>query len=95
MVKHNQKVKLILYYYKKFSKFHNNFMQRYRDDLKTFLGLLKSRRYCFNVSRYETFISWVNFFHDGWMDCRDAFLACSLLILLCNSPNIAENEVYY
>jgi len=31
-------------------------------------------------------------FFNGWMDYRDAFHACSLLVLLCNGQNVDEYE---
>ena len=34
-------------------------------------------------------------FRNGWMDCRDTFLCCSSVILLCNGQNIAEYEAYW
>jgi len=34
------------------------------------------------------------YFRNSWMDCRDTFLYCCLLILLCNGQNKAENKVW-
>ena len=34
----------------------------------------------------------LHIFHNGWMDCRNAFHA---VILLCNGQNIAEYEAYW
>ena len=31
-------------------------------------------------------------FFNGWMDCGDAFHACSLLVLLCNGQNVDDYE---
>jgi len=34
----------------------------------------------------------LHIFRNDWMDCRDTFLCCSLLLLLCKRQNIAEYE---
>ena len=45
--------------------------------------MLKLKRYGFHVLRYGAHVSQVNFriFHNGWMNCRDAFHA--VLYLYC------------
>jgi len=51
---------------------------------ETSLTLLKLRRYGFHLSRYAARVSRVcilRTFHNGWIDCRDAFHA--VLWLYC------------
>ena len=50
-------------------------VQHYLLHYETSSTLLKSMHYGFYVSRYGACISWVYspHFHNGWMDCRDAY----------------------
>ena len=56
------------------------------------------------TSQYSVFHKWIfcisqvnlpYFSYNGWMDCKDAFSCCSMLILLCNGQNVAVYKVYW
>ena len=66
--------------------------------------IMKRARHCWNWG-IMVFTYWdmgrafhehiLHIFPNGWMDCRDAYSCCSLLIFLCNGQNIAEYEAYW